>query len=257
VVHKVKPAAISNPKHYVNVARRLAEDTPGAVFMNQFETLANFRVHASTTGCEIWAQTGGQLDAFVMSAGTGGTIAGVSQVLKEKSSGRVKVVLADPPGSSLLNWVKHGVCFNAQQSERKVRKNRYESIAEGIGLDRVTSNLAQGQIDDAVGVSDQDAVHMAHYLLRHEGLYIGSSSAMNLAAAVNYSARLPAGSHVVTVLCDSGARHGSRFWNQTFVENEFNLTWPTPEEADTAVAAIAQRERNAKGNGPWGPKREI
>jgi cysteine synthase A len=240
-VHTVKPAAIANPKHFVNVARKLAESTPGAVFMNQFETLANFRVHASTTGCEVWAQTGGQLDAFVMSAGTGGTIAGVSQVLKAKSGGRVQVVLADPPGSSLLNWVRYGVCFNAQQSERKVRKNRYESVAEGIGLDRVTLNLAQAKIDHAVAVTDQDALHVAHYLLRHEGLFVGSSSAMNVTAAVRFAARLPRGSRVVTVLCDSGARHGTRFWNQAFVEREFHLTWPTAEAADAAVAAMAKR----------------
>jgi cysteine synthase A len=180
-----------------------------------------------------------------MSAGTGGTLAGISRYIKERTqegvSNNVRVVLADPPGSSLFNFVKHGVCWAPQQAERKVRKHRYDTIAEGIGLDRVTRNLAAASIDDAVQVSDQDALNMAHFLMHREGLFVGSSSAMNVAAAVIYAASLPKGAHVVTVLCDSGQRHTTRFWNEEFARREFQLTWPTCESADVAVREMALR----------------
>ena len=153
-VTQVKTAAIANPSHYVQQAKRLAQQVPGAFFANQFENLANFRAHLSTTGPEIWEQARGRVDAFVMSAGTGGTIAGVSQYLRQMNPA-VKTVLADPPGSSLFHWAKHGVCWAPQQAERRVRKHRYDTIAEGIGLDRITANLGEALIDDAIRVADQ------------------------------------------------------------------------------------------------------
>ena len=237
-VHTVKTASIANPTHYVNVARQLASEIDGAVFMDQFETLANFRVHFSTTGPEIWRQSEGLLDAFVMSAGTGGTIAGVSRYLKSRKTS-TKIVLADPPGSSLFNFVKFGVCYASQQSERRVRKHRYDTIAEGIGLERVTRNLAEASIDDAVKITDQDAMYMAHFLMHHEGIFVGSSSAVNVAAAVTYARQLPPRSRVVTVLCDSGQRHVTRFWNEEYTSREFKLKWPTSEEAESAVRRMA------------------
>lgn len=242
-VTQVKTAAIANPSHYVQQAKRLAQQVPGAFFANQFENLANFRAHLSTTGPEIWEQARGRVDAFVMSAGTGGTIAGVSQYLRQMNPA-VKTVLADPPGSSLFHWAKHGVCWAPQQAERRVRKHRYDTIAEGIGLDRITANLGEALIDDAIRVADQDAVSMAHYLMRHEGLFVGSSSAMNVAAAVVYAEKLPPGSRVVTVLCDSGQRHVTRFWSREFVEGQFHLSWPSPSEADEAVRQMAARQRH-------------
>lgn len=122
-VERVKPASIVHPKHYVNLARKFAEATPGAFFANQFETPSNWRAHYSTTGPEIWNQSQGKIDVFVMGAGTGGTLAGVSKYLKERDAG-VKVVLVDPPGSSLYNRVKHGVCYANEQAESRVRRHR-------------------------------------------------------------------------------------------------------------------------------------
>ncbi|KAG5187667.1 putative cysteine synthase [Tribonema minus] len=227
-VVQVKTAAIASPEHYVNAARRIAAETLGAVFMDQFETSANFNVHYARTAPEIWSQTGGALDAFVMGAGTGGSIAGVSAYLKERRRG-IRVYLVDPPGSSLFNRVKFGVCYAAQQAERAVRRHRYDTLAEGIGLDRVTANFAKATIDDAFAISDQEAVTMAHYLLRHEGLLLGSSSAMNAAGAVKAARQLGSGHTIVTVLCDHGARYASRFWNRAFVEGR-GLQWPEPDQ---------------------------
>ena len=122
-VARVKPVSIVHPKHYVNLARAAAESTPGGFFADQFENLSNFHAHLTTTGPEIWTQTGGAVDAFVMGSGTGGTIAGVSTYLKGLKPS-VRVFLADPQGSSLFHKVKHGVCYAEEQAEAKVRRHR-------------------------------------------------------------------------------------------------------------------------------------
>jgi cysteine synthase A len=181
IVHVVPTAAISHPNHYVNVARRLAQRARedafqiNVVFINQFENLANYQIHYQQTGPEVWTQSGGHVDAFCMSAGTGGTISGIGRYLKEQSP-ICRIVLVDPPGSSLFHKIVHGVCYAPEQAERTVRRHRYDTIAEGIGLDRVTQNLQAGLdcIDTAVQVSDQEAVDMAHWLLQYEGLWVGS-----------------------------------------------------------------------------------
>ncbi|CAM9722232.1 unnamed protein product [Phaeothamnion confervicola] len=218
----VRPAAIASPEHYVNVARRVAAAIPGAVFMDQFENEANWQAHLARTMPEIWRQTGGRIDAFVMGAGTGGTIAAAAVFLRERGSG-ADVWLVDPPGSSLFHAVRHGVCYAPQQAERTLRRHRYDSVVEGIGLDRITANFAHaltafrafpataafgggffgggngsGSSGGGVGgggggvfrVSDQEAVDMAHFLLRREGLFVGCSSAMNAVGAVRAARRL-------------------------------------------------------------------
>jgi cysteine synthase A len=234
VVHIVPNCAISNPNHYVNIARRIAETAQlkyniRSAFMNQFENEANFQVHYTTTGPELWRECP-QMDAFVMSAGTGGTIAGVGSYLKQKS-GNVRVVLVDPPGSALYHKIHHGVAYAPQQRERGMKRHRYDTLAEGIGLDRMTHNFLLGVdcIDNAIRVSDQEAVDMAHWLLQMEGLWVGSSSAMNVTGAVREAAEHPPGSTVVTVICDAGSRHVTRFWNANFIR-EWGLEWPGDEE---------------------------
>lgn len=147
----------------------------------------------------------------------------------------IRVVLADPVGSSLYNKVKHGVCYAPQQAERTIKRHRYDSIVEGVGLDRLTANFELAQIDDAMRITDQEIVDTAHWLLRHEGLFVGSSSALNVAAACRLAVRMrsersDASSRppvIVTVICDSGQRHVSRLWNPDFVRNScYNLYWP-------------------------------
>jgi len=207
-VRVVPTCAISNRDHYVNSAKRLADEL-GGIFFDQFENLANFEAHYKETGPEIWAQTKGAIDAFVMSAGTGGTIAGVSQYLKERKGNMVRIVLADPQGSSLLRKVTHGVCFTQEQSERRIKKHRYDSIVEGVGLDRITANFDRAKIDTATAVTDQEVVLMAHWLLQNEGLFVGSSSALNIAAACQTAKELGPGHTIVTIVCDQGQRHTS------------------------------------------------
>ena len=235
-VHIVPNCAISNKDHYVNAARSLAAEMNG-IFMNQFENLANTQAHVLTTGPEVWEQTQGRLDAFVMSAGTGGTISGVSQYLKEKKGSAVEIVLGDPQGSSLFNKVKHGVCYTPQQSERTIKKHRYDSIVEGIGLDRVTKNFSCAQIDSAECVSDQEMLDMAHWLLHNEGLFVGSSSALNVCAALRVAKRLGPGSTVVTIICDTGQRHVSRFWNRDYI-GKYELEWPATDVVPACVKEL-------------------
>ena len=231
VVYQVPTAAISNPNHYVNLARKAAKLAKekfdiAAVFIDQFENAANYHIHYHQTGPELWRQRRGHIDAFVMSSGTGGTIAGVGTYLKERNPS-VKIVLVDPPGSALHHKVEHGVAYAVEQRERTLRKHRYDTLAEGIGLDRVTHNFSLGleAIDRAIRVTDQEAVDMAHWILKHEGLWVGSSSAMNLVGAIRTALDLPPQSNVVTMICDGGQRHATRFWNPIFIK-QWGLYWP-------------------------------
>jgi cysteine synthase A len=193
-------------KNYYHVARRVAESILGAVWANQFENTANAEAHERTTGPEIYAQTGGEIAAFVAAAGTGGTIAGVGRALRERDP-RIRIVLADPYGSALFNYVKHG----RLEAEG-------DSNAEGIGIKRITANFSAAPVDDALRVDDRTMVEMAHWLLREEGLFVGGSAALNVAAAARYAATLPPGSRIVTILCDGGDRYRSRLYNRAWLE---------------------------------------
>jgi cysteine synthase A len=213
-LHVAEAAPFTNEtKNYYHVARRLAESIPGAVWANQFENTANRDAHERTTGPEIFAQTGGDLTAFVAAAGTGGTIAGVGRALRGRAP-RVRIVLADPYGSALFNYVKHGKL-----------EAEGDSNAEGIGIKRITANFADAPVDDAVRVDDATMVEMAHWLLREEGLFLGGSAALNVAAAARYARTLPPGSRVVTILCDGGDRYRSRLYDAAWLaENEVTPT---------------------------------
>lgn len=232
----ITPAySISNPEHYVNKARKISVDLNG-IFIDQFENLANFQVHLEETGPEIWKQCPHPIDMFVMSSGTGGTIAGVSQFLKAKNK-NIKVILADPNGSSLHNKVKFNVCYTTQQSERRVKKHRYDSIVEGVGLDRITNNFKQAIIDDSYQISDQHIVTTAHWLLQNEGLFVGSSSALNIATLIKACKSIKKGSTIVTVICDNGSRHLSRLWNEDYLMKH-DLHFPTNSEVSTLIDVL-------------------
>lgn len=223
-VERVTVAPITSPDHFVNLARRRAEehervhqDGSKGFFANQFESTANWQAHFRTTGPEIYSQTDGLVDAFVAGAGTGGTISGIARHLKEKAKLHdMKVVLADPQGSGLYNKVKHGVMYSSTEREGTRRRQQVDSIVEGIGINRVTQNFEAGRdlVDDAVKVTDEQACRMARWLVENDGIFVGSSSSVNCVAAVVTAASLPAGSQVVTVLCDSGTRHLSKFWKR-------------------------------------------
>ncbi|GAA5946150.1 hypothetical protein JCM3775_006298 [Rhodotorula graminis] len=197
-------------------------DPPRGLFADQFENLSNLRAHSEGTAQEIWTQTAGRVDAFISGAGTGGTIAGVGRVLKERTGGRCEVVLADPQGSGLYHKIQDGVMYAETESEGKRRRYQVDTIVEGIGLNRITRNLSQALpiIDDAIRVTDAEAVAMSRHLALHDGLFLGSSSAVNLVASVRLArswGHKGRGRRIVTILCDSGARHASRFWNDDYL----------------------------------------
>lgn len=221
-VERVTPAPITSTEHFVNLARKRAkdktasaEDSSKGFFADQFESLANYQAHFQTTGPEIWQQTGGKLDAFVAGAGTGGTISGISMYLKnEMGMSDLRIVLADPEGSGLHNKIKHGVMFSNTEKEGTRRRQQVDTIVEGIGINRLTQNFEAGRelIDDSVKVTDVQAMRMARWLVEKDGIFVGSSSAVNCVAAVVTALSLPKDSRVVTILCDSGTRHLSKFW---------------------------------------------
>jgi cysteine synthase A len=208
-VHKVPTVPYSNPNQYQKIAQRLAASLPHAIWSNQFDNTANRQAHVETTGPEIWAQTSGRVDAFVASSGTGGTFAGVSEYLKSRRRA-IRCVLADPPGSSLYEYVRSGT----------LKSTGSGSITEGIGIGRVTANLKDAPIDDALHVEDSDTVRFVYRLLREEGLFLGSTSGINVAAAVRVALELGRGHTIVTILCDGGAKYQSRLFNREWLEQK-------------------------------------
>ncbi|CAH2599225.1 Cysteine synthase [Rhodovastum atsumiense] len=196
-----------DPGNYVHVSRRLAEETD-AVWANQFDNLANREAHRLTTGPEIWHQSHGRIDAFTCACGTGGTLAGVSLALKHRDPA-IRIVLADPEGSGLYGWVTSGDLSITGSS-----------ITEGIGQSRVPGNLEGAPIDDAVRIPDAEALEQVFDLLIHEGLSVGGSSGINVAAAIRVAKDLGPGHTVVTVLCDSGNRYQSKLFNPAFLQSK-------------------------------------
>ena len=208
----VPAAPFRNPGNYVHVSRRLAEEM-GAVWANQFDNLANREGHAATTGPEIWHQTQGRVDAFTCACGTGGTLAGVSMALKERNPA-VRIVLADPEGSALYGWRTDGDMTITGSS-----------ITEGIGQSRVPGNLEGVEIDGALRVTDAEALDQVFDLLIHEGLSIGGSAGINVAAAIRVAREMGPGHTIVTILCDGGARYQSKLFNPAFLRSK---GLPTP-----------------------------
>ena len=213
-VREVPTVPYRDPMNYQKQAGRFAESLTGAVWANQFDNIANRQAHFDSTGPEIWQQTEGQVDAFTCATGTGGTLAGISRYLKEQRED-VKIVLADPMGSALYSWVKTG---SAEMS-------RGPSITEGIGNSRITDNLADTQIDDAVQVTDQEMVTMVYQELHTEGWFFGSSTGINLCAAVKVAKQLGPGHTIVTILCDSGSKYQSRLFNDDFLDAKGLTPW--------------------------------
>jgi cysteine synthase A len=208
-VRLIPAVPYANPMNYQRQAGRFAETLPNGVWANQFDNVANRQAHYESTGPEIWAQTDGRVDAFVAATGTGGTLAGVARFLKERKP-EVQIVLADPMGSALYNWVRTG----------QTEMSPGPSITEGIGNSRVTENLAGTPIDDAVQVDDQAMVTMVYRQMREEGWFFGSSTGINLCAAVEVARKLGPGHTIVTILCDSGAKYQSRLFNREFLASK-------------------------------------
>ncbi|MBV1867200.1 MAG: cysteine synthase A [Marinosulfonomonas sp.] len=208
---QVPAVPYNNPNNYVRyserLALRLAESEPnGAVWANQFDNVANRRAHTEGTGPEIWAQTDGKVDGFVCAVGSGGTLAGVADVLQPKG---VKIAIADPMGSALYGYYTNGE-FKAEGS----------SITEGIGQGRITANLEGFTPDLAYQVPDEEALPVVFDLLAQEGLCLGGSSGINVAGAIRMARDLGPGHTIVTVLCDFGTRYQSKLFNPQFLADK-------------------------------------
>ncbi len=216
----VPAAPYANPGHFVHTSRRLAEETEGAVWANQFDNVANRRAHIETTAEEIWEQLDGKVDGFVCAAGTGGTIAGVGMGLKAKNE-KVKIGLADPHGAALYNYYAHGEL-----------KSEGSSVAEGIGQGRITGNLEDAPIDTQYRISDEEGMKWVERLLQEEGLCLGLSSGINVAGAIALGKELGPGSKVATILCDTGFRYLSSLYNADWLREKGLPVFPWLEDDD-------------------------
>ena len=213
-VRVVPTVPYANEDNFQKQAGRFAATLDNAIWANQFDNTANALSHYESTGPEIWAQTDGKVDVFTCAVGTGGTLAGTSAYLKEQNP-NMQIILADPMGSALYNWVNTG----------EATMTPGPSITEGIGNSRITENLKQAVIDSAVQVTDQEMVDMVYKLLREDGWFFGSSSGINLGAAVKAAKTLGPGHTIVTILCDDGGKYQSRLYNEEFLA-EKGLTSP-------------------------------
>ena len=204
----VPEAPYSSPCHFVHQSRRIAEETPGAIWANQFDNIANRRAHIVTTAEEIWSQMDGRIDGFTCAAGTGGTIAGVGLGLKEKDE-RITIALSDPHGAALYHHYAHGEL-----------KSEGSSVAEGIGQGRITANLEGAPIDTQFRISDAEGLEWVDRLLAEEGLCLGLSSGINVAGAVQLARTLGPGKRIATILCDTGFRYLSSLYNPAWRESK-------------------------------------
>ena len=204
----VPPTKFSNPGHFVHTSRRLAEETAGAVWANQFDNTANRKAHIEGTAQEIWHQMEGRIDGFTCAAGTGGTIAGVGMGLKEHSD-EVTIALTDPHGAALYNHYARGELV-AEGS----------SVAEGIGQSRITANLEGAPVDTQFRISDEEAMGWVVRLNAEEGLCLGLSSGINVAGAIALGKQLGKGARVATILCDTGLRYLSTLYNPEWLREK-------------------------------------
>lgn len=201
----------SNPDNYQHVGRRLAEalkktETNGVIFADQWNNLDNSKAHYVSTGPEIWDETGGKVDGFICSVGSGGTLAGVSRYLKMKNK-NITIGVADPRGAAMYHYFKDG----------EAKSTEGGSITEGIGLGRVTDIVKEMVVDKAYLIPDDEAVPLVFDLLEHEGLCVGGSSGINIAGAIRLAKDLGPGHTIVTVLCDYGTRYQSKLFNPDFL----------------------------------------
>lgn len=209
-VRLVPAVPLKDPNHFTKVSERLAAELDasspaGAFWANQFNNTANRDFHEQTTGPEIWEQTGGKVDGFICSVGTGGTLAGIARALKARNPG-VRIGLADPTGSALYNYYKHG--------ELKAEGG---SISEGIGNSRITDNLDGTPIDAPFQIPDSESIPLVYELIRREGLSLGGSTGVNVAGAVRLARELGPGHTIVTILCDGAMRYRARLFNREFL----------------------------------------
>jgi cysteine synthase A len=216
----------SNPNNYQHIGRRLADELrktekKGVLFADQWNNLDNRKAHYVSTGPEIWEQTQGKVDGFICSVGTGGTLAGASEFLRERKK-NVVIGCADPRGGGMYSLFKDGVA----------KPSAGDSITEGIGLGRSTPIVADVKVEKPYLIPDEEAIPIVFDLLEHEGLCLGGSSGINVAGAIRLARELGPGKTIVTILCDFGSRYQSKLFNPDFLRSK-NL--PVPEWLEREV----------------------
>ena len=214
-LHLVEAVPYKNPKNYVRYSETLSKkitNSNGVLWANQFDNLSNKKSHYLTTGPEIWDQLHGKVDAFICSVGTGGTLAGTSQFLREKNK-NIKIGLADPFGSAIHNFYKKGIL-----------KSEGNSITEGIGQGRITKNLEDTKVDESFQISDTEALEIVFEMILKEGLILGGSSGINIIGAIKLGKLIGKNKNIVTILCDYGTKYESKIFNKKFLsENKLPI----------------------------------
>ncbi|MEM1391159.1 MAG: cysteine synthase A [Pseudomonadota bacterium] len=211
---EVDAVPYKNPNNYQHFSRRLAEEMNetepnGAIWANQFDNTANRDAHMKTTGPEIWQQTEGKVDGFICAVGSGGTLAGTAQSLRELSGGNVKIGIADPGGAALYEYYKNGEL-----------KSEGTSMTEGIGQGRITANLEGLSVDYAYRVPDDEALKTIYDLIQYEGVCLGGSAGINMAGAARMARDMGPGHTIVTILCDYGNRYQDKLFNPDFLRSK-------------------------------------
>ena len=207
---EVPAVPYKDPNNYVKYSKRVAENyenSNGVLWANQFDNEANKIGHYKDTGPEIFNQLDGQIDGFICSCGTGGTLTGVAQYLKEQNN-NIKIGLVDPYGAALYSFFTEGKL-----------ESEGSSVTEGIGQGRITKNLEGLEVDFPFRVPDADALEAMFKMVETEGLYLGGSAGINVAGAVKLAKVLGPGHTIVTILCDSGSRYLSKLYNRNFLVN--------------------------------------
>lgn len=202
----VAPCPFNDKNHFYHVAQGLAKENPDKYFWaNQFENLSNYKAHYENTAPEIEKVFGTDLHYFICAAGTGGTIGGNTAYLK-KANPKIRTLLVDPKGSGLDSYLKTGE-FKSEGS----------SITEGIGIMRLVENFKQAIIDDSISLDDQYLYTIAKYVSDHDGIKLGTSSALNVAGAFNTALTARKGSNILTFMCDLAERSYSKMNNEKFL----------------------------------------
>jgi cysteine synthase A len=224
---QVPAAPYRNPNNFIRYSERLAKllaksEPNGAIWANQFDNIANRQAHVETTGPEIWEQTDGKVDGFICAVGSGGTLAGVSEVLQPKG---VIIGLADPDGAALYNFY----------TKDELTMTDGGSINEGIGQVRITRNLENLKPDYSYNIHDSEALPVVFDILKHEGLCLGGSSGVNVAGAMRLAKEIGPGHTIVTILCDFGTRYQSKLYNPAFLREK---GLPIPDWLDEKAASF-------------------
>lgn len=227
--------APDDPRSYYSVSRRLAEETPGAVYLNQYDNPANAEAHYRTTGPELWQQTEGKITHYVASAGTGGTLSGTARYLKEKNPA-VRAIGVDTYGS-----VYHKYFFTRTFDESEI----YPYLTEGAGEDILAGNMDFDIVDDFVRSTDRENMLMTRRLAREEGLFVGQSCGLAVSGALKWLEthrdELTVDDVVVVLLPDSGFRYLSKTYNDTWMRSHGFLE----EEREILAGDVASAEKDA------------